>query len=144
VAVSEDLALAMVRDITEQVNSAAEKKRLMDQLQRAQKMEAIGMLAGGVAHDLNNVLSGLVSYPELILMDLPADSTLRKPIQTIQKSGERAATIVQDLLTLARRGVSVAEVINLNQVIRDYLKSPEFEDLKRHHANVQLELTSGR
>jgi two-component system cell cycle sensor histidine kinase/response regulator CckA len=140
VAVSQDLALAMVRDITEQVNSAAEKKRLMDQLQRAQKMEAIGMLAGGVAHDLNNVLSGLVSYPELILMDLPADSTLRKPIQTIQKSGERAATIVQDLLTLARRGVSVAEVINLNQVIRDYLKSPEFEDLKRHHANVQLEL----
>jgi len=140
VAVSQDLALAMLRDITEQVNSAAEKKRLMDQLQRAQKMEAIGMLAGGVAHDLNNVLSGLVSYPELILMDLPADSTLRKPIQTIQKSGERAATIVQDLLTLARRGVSVAEVINLNQVIRDYLKSPEFEDLKRHHANVQLEL----
>jgi two-component system cell cycle sensor histidine kinase/response regulator CckA len=79
VAVSDDLALGMSRNITEQVTAAAEKRRLLDQLQRAQKMEAIGMLAGGVAHDLNNVLSGLVSYPELILMDLPEQSPLRNP-----------------------------------------------------------------
>ncbi|BBO72385.1 hypothetical protein DSCA_63150 [Desulfosarcina alkanivorans] len=140
VAVSEDLALGMSRNITDQVTAAAEKKRLLEQLQRAQKMEAIGMLAGGVAHDLNNVLSGLVSYPELILMDLPAQSPLHKPIRTIQKSGERAAHIVQDLLTLARRGVSVSEVVNLNQVIREYLKSPEYELLRAHHTDVQLDL----
>ena len=140
VAVADDLALGLIRNITSRVNSAAEKKRLLEQLQRAQKMEAIGMLAGGVAHDLNNVLSGLVSYPELILMDLPADSPLHKPIQTIRKSGERAATIVQDLLTLARRGVSVAEVINLNKVIGDYLKSPEYANLRSHHPDVDLEL----
>ena len=48
-------------------------------------MESLGLLAGGVAHDLNNVLSGIVSYPELILMDLPKDSSLRKPIRTIQE-----------------------------------------------------------
>ena len=57
------------RDVTQQ-------KKLEAQLQRAQKMEAIGTLAGGVAHDLNNILSGLVSYPELLLMDLPVDSSL--------------------------------------------------------------------
>jgi two-component system, cell cycle sensor histidine kinase and response regulator CckA len=139
VAVSDDLALGMVRNISERVTAAAEKKRLLEQLQRAQKMEAIGMLAGGVAHDLNNVLSGLVSYPELILMDLPAESPLQKPIRTIQNSGERAANIVQDLLTLARRGVTVAEIVNLNHVIRDYLKSPEYEKLRIHHPDFQLE-----
>jgi len=79
-------------------------------------MEAIGALAGGVAHDLNNVLSGIVSYPELLLLDLPEDSPLRKPILTIQTSGQKAADIVQDLLTLARRGVVATEVVNLNEL----------------------------
>jgi signal transduction histidine kinase/CheY-like chemotaxis protein/HAMP domain-containing protein len=138
VAVSDELALGMVRDITEKVTAAASEQRLLEQLQQAQKMEAIGMLAGGVAHDLNNVLSGVVSYPELILMDLPADSPLRKSIRTIQRSGERAAHIVQDLLTLARRGVSVAEVVNLNQIIRDYLVSPECRKLQSYHPDIQL------
>jgi len=101
-------------------------------------MEAIGTLAGGVAHDLNNVLSGLVSYPELLLMDLPEDSHLRKPIQTIQKSGQKAADIVQDLLTLARRGVSVTEVVNLNHIISEYLESPEYEKLKSFHPSVHV------
>jgi len=59
-------------------------------------------LAGGVAHDLNNVLSGIVSYPELLLQDLPEDSPLRKPIETMQETGHRATAIVQDLLTVAR------------------------------------------
>ncbi|MGB3224664.1 MAG: ATP-binding protein [Desulforhopalus sp.] len=140
VAVSDNLALGMVRDITERVTAAEEKKRLLDQLQRAQKMEAIGILAGGVAHDLNNVLSGLVSYPELILMELPEKSPLEKSIRTIQKSGERAANIVQDLLTLARRGVSVSEVVNLNEVINDYLKNPEYENLRLHHPGIRMEL----
>ena len=139
VAVSDDLALGIVRNNSEQVTAAVEKKRLLDQLQRAQKMEAIGMLAGGVAHDLNNVLSGLVSYPELILMDLPEESPLQKPILTIQNSGERAANIVQDLLTLARRGVSVAEIVSLNQVVREYLKSHEYETLRSHHPDFQLD-----
>jgi signal transduction histidine kinase/ActR/RegA family two-component response regulator len=139
VAVSDDLALGMVRNISERVTAAMEKKRLLDQLQRAQKMEALGMLAGGVAHDLNNVLSGLVSYPELILMDLPEESPLQKPIRTIQQSGERAANIVQDLLTLARRGVSVAEIVSLNRVVREYLKSPEYETLRSHHPDFKVE-----
>jgi len=117
----------------------AEEKRLKEQLLQAQKMKAIGTLAGGVAHDLNNILSGLVSYPELLLMDLPEDSLLRKPILTIQDSGQKAAVIVQDLLTLARRGVAITEVVNLNDIIYDYLESPEHRKLKSFHPGVEFE-----
>ena len=125
--------LGIMRDITE-------KKKLEKQLERAQKMEAIGMLAGGVAHDLNNILTGLTSYPELLLMQIPEDSRLRKPLLTIKQTGEKAAAMVQDLLTLSRLGVEVREVINLNEVIRDYLESPEYEKLKAYHPDVQLDL----
>jgi len=121
------------------VNDLTDKKRLEAQLQRAQKMEAIGALAGGVAHDLNNILSGLVSYPELLLMEVDEESPLRKPIQTIQRSGEKAVAIVQDLLTLARRGVTITEVVDLNQIIQDYLASPEFEKLIKYHPQVVVE-----
>jgi len=140
VAVGADQAVAIIRDITDRIKAAAERRRLEEKLRQAQKMEAIGTLAGGVAHDLNNVLSGLVSYPELLLMDLPADSPLQGPIRTIQRSGEKAANIVQDLLTLARRGVSVAETVHLNDVIREYLQSPEFEKLKAYHPECGIEL----
>jgi two-component system cell cycle sensor histidine kinase/response regulator CckA len=125
-------ALNFLRDITE-------KSRLEARLQRAQKMEAIGTLAGGVAHDLNNILSGIVSYPELLLLNLPEDSSLRKPLQTIQKSGQKAATIVQDLLMLARRAVDAKQVVDLNDAVSEYLSSPEFEKLKSFHPNVQVE-----
>jgi PAS domain S-box-containing protein len=120
------------------LRNISEQKKLEAQLQRAQKMEAIGTLAGGVAHDLNNILSGLVSYPELLLMEIPQDSRLRRPILTIQNSGEKAAAIVQDLLTLARRGVATTEVVNLNQVITGYLNSPEYEKLSLYHPNVRM------
>jgi PAS domain S-box-containing protein len=126
-------------DITERKLADIEKKDLQAQLQRAQKMEAIGTLAGGVAHDLNNILSGIVSYPELILMDLDENSPLRKPLLTIQKSGERAAAIVQDLLTLARRGVETTEVINLNSIVSEYLLSPEHARLESNHPAVTFE-----
>lgn len=107
-------------------------------LQRAEKMEAIGTLAGGVAHDLNNILSGIISYPELLLLDLSADSPLRKPLETIKQSGERASATVQDLLTMARRGVATKETLNLNTVIREQLAGPEIQQLAHYHPEVQL------
>jgi len=128
-----------IRDITERRQT---EKRLLEsekKFRQAQKMEAIGTLAGGVAHDLNNILGGLVSYPELLLLQLPEDSPLRKSILTIQKSGEKAAAVVQDLLTLARRGVVVTEVVNLNMIIDEYLQSPEYENLQTYHSEVHIE-----
>ena len=83
-------------DITDRKQAEEEKKVIEEKLRRSQKMEAIGLMAGGVAHDLNNILSGIVSYPELLLLKLPADSPLRKPVKTIQESGNRAAAVVAD------------------------------------------------
>ncbi|RLB11416.1 MAG: hypothetical protein DRG63_12960, partial [Deltaproteobacteria bacterium] len=128
----------MLRDVTEREKAKEEKRKLEARLEQAKRMEAIGTLAGGVAHDLNNILSGVVSYPELLLMQLPPDHPMRKPLTTIQQTGEKAATIVQDLLTLARRGVAVNEVLNLNKIISNYLESPEFEKLKVHHPLVEV------
>jgi signal transduction histidine kinase/ActR/RegA family two-component response regulator len=116
-----------------------ERKRLERQLFQAQKMEAVGTLAGGVAHDLNNVLSGIVSYPELILMDLPEKSPIKGPIQTIQKSGQKAAAIVQDLLTLARRAVPVNDVVNLNDMVESFVESPEYGNIKKFHPTLEIE-----
>ena len=121
------------------LNDISEEKKLAEQLQRAEKMETIGMLAGGVAHDLNNILSGLVSYPDLLLLDLPQISPLREPILTMQKCGQKAAMIVQDLLTLARRGIPGQEIVNLNTIVNDYLVSPEFAKLKTFHPGVQVQ-----
>jgi PAS domain S-box-containing protein len=140
VAISNQEVVAIVRDISQRIEAAADRVKLEERLLRAQKMEAIGMLAGGVAHDLNNVLSGVVSYPELLLLDLPESSPLWQPIHTIQKSGEKAANIVQDLLTLARRGVSVSEVVNLNKLIREFQQSPEFEKMKADPPDFRLSL----
>jgi len=71
-------------------------------------------------------------------MEVPQDSRLRRPILTIQNSGEKAAAIVQDLLTLARRGVAATEVVSLNHVISDYLDSPEYEKLIQYHPKARL------
>ncbi len=131
--------LSMWVDISDRKTAEQEKKSLRENLIRSQKMESLGLLAGGVAHDLNNVLAGIVSYPELLLMELPEDSTLRKPIRIIEESGQRAVAIVQDLLTIARGIVSAKEPLNLNDIISDYLQSPEFKKLEQYHPEVSIE-----
>jgi PAS domain S-box-containing protein len=115
------------------------RRRLEEKLSRARKMEAIGALAGGVAHDLNNILSGIVGYPDLMLLDMAEDDRLRKPIEEIRKSGQKAADIVQDMLTLARRGVAITNIVNMNDIITEYLNSPEYASLKSFHPDVVME-----
>lgn len=122
-------AMAVVYDITDIRRAEEERKKLETQLQNAKKLELLGTLAGGVAHDLNNILSAFVSYPDLLLLDLESDSPLQDPLRAMKKSGEKAADIVQDLMTLARRGVSSPKVINLNRVVNDFLKSPECDKI---------------
>jgi PAS domain S-box-containing protein len=113
-----------------------ERKKMEAQLLQAQKMEAIGQLAGGVAHDLNNVLGVLSGYSELLRDEIPEGQLARSHIEKILQSTEKAAAIIQDLLTLARRGVVVSDVINLNKVVSDFIKTPVFEKMKDYHPSV--------
>lgn len=116
----------------------AEKKRLQQKLIQAQKMEAIGNLAAGIAHDLNNILTGLISYPDLILLEIPPENPLHAKIVSIRNSGKKAAAIVQDLLSLARRRDPATEMVDINGVINEYLSSPEYHELRRHHDGVLI------
>jgi two-component system cell cycle sensor histidine kinase/response regulator CckA len=134
-------AILSSRDITVRKHAEAEQKRLEEMLQQSKKMEALGLLAGGVAHDLNNILGGVVGYPDLLLMQLPESSPFRKALLTIKSSGERAAAVVQDLLTLARRNIVVDKVFSINQAVRDYILTLEFEKLKTLHPNVHFQVT---
>ena len=116
----------------------SDRHALEEQLRRAQKMKAIGLMAGGVAHDLNNILSGVVSYPELMLMDLPQDSPLRHPLEILRRSGLQAAEVVADLLTVAR-GVAATKIISdPHSLISEYLESPEFLQLVSYSPKITL------
>jgi two-component system, cell cycle sensor histidine kinase and response regulator CckA len=130
----------IIRDINKRIQAEHDRQLLEERLRQAEKMEAIGTLAGGVAHDLNNVLGVLVGYSELLREKISETDPLKKYIDNILKSGLRGAAIIQDLLTLARRGVAISEVINLNWIIAEYIKTPEFEALKTYHPDVKFSI----
>lgn len=133
-----DRIIGIFRDISEQKANAETRKELEERLNRVQKMEALGLLAGGVAHDLNNVLSGIVTYPEIMMMELPEDSPMTESLNTIHASGLRAAEIVQDLLTLSRRGVMTRKVLDLNDIVNRFLATPEYEKILSYHPRVDV------
>jgi signal transduction histidine kinase len=134
--------IGVIQDITTQHKAESDRKALEAKLVSSQKMESLGLLAGGVAHDLNNVLSGIVSYPDVLLQRLPADSDLIKPLSAMRDSGLKAAAIVQDLLTLARRGVTNFKILDLNELIDEYLQSPELEKLKSYNPAVEIKVNN--
>jgi two-component system cell cycle sensor histidine kinase/response regulator CckA len=115
-----------------------ERRHLQDRLQRMEKMESLGMMAGAIAHDLNNVLGILVGYAEMLFGDIPADSPLREHVKNIMDGGEKAAAVVQDLLTLARRGVHTKRVVSLNDIIAQYCRTLEFTKLICSHPDVVI------
>ncbi len=135
----EDAIQAAILDISQKKKDEAVKEQMEKKLVQMEKMEALGLLAGGVAHDLNNVLSGVVSYPELLLMDLPYGHPFIKPLDLIHSSGQKAAAIVNDLLALARRGVMTTTVLNLNTIIENYLKSAEHQRLAASSPNIKID-----
>ncbi|HOP06206.1 MAG TPA: response regulator [candidate division Zixibacteria bacterium] len=132
--VSGNVAMAI-----ERLRSQQQQHRLEEKLLKAEKMESLGMLAGGVAHDLNNMLGPLVGYPELILRKLEKDNPIRKQIERIQRSAVDAAEVIQDLLTLARRGRYEMKSLNLNEVVENYLDSPSYLKLSEQRNEVRLE-----
>ena len=127
-----------IRDITKRKRAEEALGESEQKLSRAKRMEAIGFMAAGIAHDLNNILSGIVGYPELILMDLPKNSPLRKPIGIIRDSGNRAAAIVSDLLAVARGAATGKEILNINSIIKEYMRSAEHKKLETVNPTINF------
>ncbi len=136
---TENMRVMTFKDISLIKKHEIEKKELEEKLIRSEKMEALGHLAGGVAHDLNNVLTAIVSYPELIKMHINDKKAIEKYAEKMKNSGQKAAAIVEDLLTLARRGVTNFEILNLNDVIKNFLKSPQYEQTLKSSPGIKVE-----
>ncbi len=138
--------VAMMRVVGEILASVFDRKHaaereqdLQNRLARARRMESLGILAGGIAHDLNNILGPLVAYPDLILQVVPDNSPVRDDILEMQRSAERAAAVVRDLLSMGRRGTIESEPVDLNAVITSYLHSAAFRDFSEPYPDVQVD-----
>jgi signal transduction histidine kinase/ActR/RegA family two-component response regulator len=121
------------------------EQQLQEKLARSRRLESLGVLAGGVAHDLNNILGPLVSYPDLIAKRLPADEKeIQHVLVRMRESARKAAGVIRNLLTLGRRGNINLTPINLNQQLADYFESFDFQALQQRvpHVNLRRELDS--
>jgi signal transduction histidine kinase len=115
-----------IADLISRVLESAERTRAEQALRRSeellrhsQKMEAIGMLAGGVAHDFNNLLTAILGYSDLLLKRLDRENSLYRSAEEIKKAGERAASLTRQLLAFSRKQVLQPKIFNLNSVVAD-------------------------
>jgi PAS domain S-box-containing protein len=111
-----------IQDVTEQHLAAVERERLAAQLNDAQRMEAIGRLAGGVAHDFNNMLGAILGYAELALDRVTPGEELYDDLMEIHQAAARSAELTRQLLAYARRDTATPEVIDLNTAVAAELK----------------------
>jgi PAS domain S-box-containing protein len=115
--------VATVRDLTAHKRTEEDRNTLQEQFLQAQKMESVGRLAGGVAHDFNNMLAAILGYAELTLEYMtPPGAPHRESLLEIQKAGERAKSLTRQLLAFGRKQVLEFKAVNLNQVIKDFEK----------------------
>ncbi|MBI4409434.1 MAG: response regulator [Gemmatimonadetes bacterium] len=133
---SKDGLSVFCRDITERRKAEEDRERLTDELRQAQKMEAVGRLAGGVAHDFNNVLTVIQGHTNLLLEDLPPANPIRAELEEIRRSAERAAELTRQLLAFSRRQVLQPRVVNLNAVIS------EMEKMLRRLIGEDIDITT--
>ncbi len=111
--------LAVTRDITERRRAEQERRELEERMREAQKLESLGVLAGGVAHDFNNLLTPILGDASLALMDLPADSPMRARLQKIQRAAQRAATLTHQMLAYGGKGPLLVEPLDLSGLVQE-------------------------
>ncbi|MFH0731062.1 MAG: ABC transporter substrate binding protein [Pseudomonadota bacterium] len=114
-------ALSTARDITEQKWAEEEKEKLQAQFLQAQKMESVGRLAGGVAHDFNNMLGVILGYSAMALGEMPPESRVREYLQEVQKAAEHSAALTGQLLAFARKQTVAPKILDLNETVEGML-----------------------
>lgn len=118
----------ILRDMSDRVKHEQEKLELQNKLAKASKLNALGLMAGSVAHDLNNILTAVVSYPDLLLMQMNESDRYYIEIKKIQEAGKQAAAVVSDLVSIARGSVRKTVVAELNAIISKHLRSIEHSE----------------
>lgn len=114
--------LGIGHDITERKRAEEEKDKLESQLQQSQKMESVGRLAGGVAHDFNNMLTVILGHAELALMKMAQSDPLVADLMEIRNAAERSANLTRQLLAFARKQTIAPKVLDLNETVSEMLK----------------------
>lgn len=134
------LILVTVVDITELKAAQLQRRALEKKLEQSKRMEMVGRLAGGVAHNLNNMLVGIVSYPELLLMDMAEDDPLKGPLKMIRDSGNQASRIIQDLLTISRSSASEKHSHPVSELIKTIRSSANITEMIAAHPEVSYQM----
>jgi len=130
----------VIRDITRQKHQEKEQAQLKKKLIQSEKLKNLGILAGSVAHDLNNILSGIATYPEVLLMDRDLTPQIRQGLTIIKDSGRKASSVVSDLLTISRGTNTEMEVVNINRIIERYVGAADFDKIKTTYQQVQIDV----
>lgn len=130
--------VAAIRDVTDSETAMQQKVALLEKLADAKRMESLGLMASSVAHDLNNIMAGIITYPELLLLDLGMDFKYREELMMIREAGKRAAAVVNDLLTVARGATCKKETQDVNALTSEYLNSVEYRELCQRYPQVKL------
>ncbi|GLH74045.1 hypothetical protein GETHLI_25470 [Geothrix limicola] len=130
--------VAVKEDITETLKREAERRQMEAQMAQSQKLESLGSLAGGVAHDMNNVLAAILSLASIQQMEAPEGTPLRKSLDTIEKACLRGRALVQGLLGFARKGLAEESLVNLNDLVRDQVALLERTTLQKVSLEMDL------
>lgn len=139
-----ELQAWVMRDMSERVRAEQENLELHKKLAKANRLQALGLMAGSVAHDLNNILTGIVSYPDLLLQQMDESEKHYLHIQKIQSAGKRAAAVVSDLVAITRGGTQQKVVDNVNDLVLNYLNSLEHSERLAQYTNVTVQSTLRR
>ncbi len=134
-----ELNKKLKQDIEKRIKAEKDVLKKQQIIERLKRMESLALLAGGVAHDLNNILSGIIAYPELLLLNNNLSEKQRKIIEKIKNAGEKASKVVSDLLNVTRSIHFESEIIDINELISEFLKSPEFKQILPENKDIKVE-----
>lgn len=130
--------VCVIRDISERKRAEEENLELQKKLASANKLNALGLMAGSIAHDLNNILTGIVSYPDMLLMQMETSDKSYGQIRKIQEAGKRAAAVVSDLVAITRGREQPKKTGDLNTIVLRYLNSLEHEERLADFPNIVI------
>jgi len=135
--------VAMIQDITERKEAEAAKAHLEAQLQHAQKMEAIGSLAGGIAHDLNNILFPITGLSEMLIDDIPPDSLMLESIEQIHRSAKRGSDLVKQVLAFSRQSNPLKLPIRIQPIMKEAMNLSRATIPRKINITSQIDTNCG-